>query len=66
MGKHHLIVEMLQHTTSPLTSALTIFFTYKASHLPKMAVFMRATSLLIKARRPSRTPSFGTHVAAAF
>ena len=52
---HHVIVEVLQHTTSPLTSALTIFFTYKASHIPKMAVYVRASRILFRVR-PGRCP----------
>ena len=51
---HHVIVEVLQHTTSPLTSALTIF-TYKASHIPKMAVYVRASRILFRVR-PGRCP----------
>ena len=51
---HHIIVEVLQHTTSPLTSALTIFFTYKVSHIPKMRVYIRASTILFNVRREAR------------
>lgn len=51
MEQHHILAEVLVHVTSPLTSALIIFGTYKASHLPKMAALFRANRILLKSVR---------------
>jgi YidC/Oxa1 family membrane protein insertase len=48
---HHPAVEVIQHITSPLTSALCIFGVYKASHVPKIKSWWKATNIIWRAKR---------------
>ena len=45
---HHPFVSIIQHITSPLTSALCIFGVYKASHIPKIRAWLKAIWIINK------------------